>query len=62
MQDHGGRKGVKGLSLVSHEGVPCSFGIRTGDLDDIADGAVNSGGMPSQARIAGRNQERKDRC
>ena len=25
-----GRKGVKGLSLVGHEGVPCGLGLRTG--------------------------------
>ena len=31
MQDHEGRKGVKGLSLVGHEKVPYGFELRTGD-------------------------------
>ena len=38
-----GRKGVKGLLLVSHEKVPRGFGLRTGDFGDTADGAGDSG-------------------
>ena len=43
MRDHAGRKGVKGLSLVGHEKVPCGFGLRTGDRSNTADGAGNCG-------------------
>ena len=38
-----GRKGVEGLSLVSHEKVPRGFGLRTGDCSDTADGAGDCG-------------------
>ena len=36
-----GRKGVKGLLLVSHEKVPRGFVLRTGDPGDTAEGAGN---------------------
>ena len=41
MRDHEGRKRVKGLWLAGHEEVPLSFGLKTGDLGDTADGAGN---------------------
>ena len=44
MQDHAGRKGVKGLSLMGNEKVPHGFGLRTEDhASRTADGAGNHG-------------------
>ena len=60
MQDHAGRKGVKGLSLVGHEEVPRGFGLRTGDSSSNqqhSGGAGDVGDLPSRARITGRNRE-----
>ena len=47
MQDHAGRKGVKGLSLVGHDEVPHGFGLRTRDHSVTADGAGDFG-RPAQ--------------
>ena len=55
-RDAVGRKGMKGLLLVSHEKVPCGLGLRTGDPRDTADGAGNRGRPASQAQITGKNQ------
>ena len=47
MQDHTGRKGVKGLSLVGHKKVPHGFGLRIEDCgSDTADGAGDCGKPP----------------
>ena len=51
-----GRKGMKGLLLVSHEKVPCGFGLRTGDPRDTADGAGNRGRPAGRAHITGKSQ------
>ena len=47
MQDHAGRKGVKGLSLAGPKEVPRGFGLRIGDCGNTADSAVNCG-RPAQ--------------
>ena len=48
MQDHVGRKGVKGLSPVGHKKVPRGFGLRKGDHGGyMADGAGDCGRPPS---------------
>ena len=49
---------MKGLSLVDHEEVPWSFGLRPGDgSSDTAGGAGNCVDLPSGAGITGRNRE-----
>ena len=40
-RDAAGRKGVKGLLLVSHEKGPCGFGLTGDSGSDIVDGAGN---------------------
>ena len=58
-----GRKGVKGLLLVSHEKVPHGFGLRTGDQDgDTANGAGNHGRPASGTWITGKNLGLPEPC
>ena len=57
-KDDLGRKGVKGLLLVSHEKVPCGFGLRTGDCGGYtADGAGNRARTASWVQITRKNQQ-----
>ena len=53
-----GRKGVKGLLLVGLEKLPHGFELRTGDSDDIADGAGDWGRPAIPAQMTERNQEK----
>ena len=46
---------MKRLLLVGQEKVPRGFGLRTGDLGNIADDAGNCGRPASRAQITGKN-------
>ena len=59
LQDHVDQKGMEGPSPApSHKDVPHSFGLRTGDHSDTADGAGNHGRPAQPSKITGRNLEK----
>ena len=58
IQNHAGRKEMKGLLLLGHEKLPCGFGLINGDHgSDTAEGTGNDKRLSSRAWVTGKNWE-----